>query len=217
MKLLLTSGGLTNQTIIDTLVDLLDRPLKQTRVAFIPTASTLDLAGKAYSTQSRLRLKRLGFLEVKSVDIAKLPKSAWLSNLENTDLIYVNGGNTTYLMNCFNESGLSKEIPRLLKDKVYVGVSAGSYIATPDIRFNTDNVTEILQGLQLVEFGLQVHLNSPRFPIVKTEDLARKRVAGCPYRVYVLDDEMAIKIDGDNMEVIGEGEYITVDPTTKGL
>lgn len=211
MKLLLTSGGLSNKTIVNTLVDMAGLPLSKLKVAFIPTASNLDVAGRTYALQKKRQLKSQ-FGQVYAVDISKLSKSKWLSLLEEVDIIYVNGGNTTHLMEEINKSGLQEELTRLLKNRVYVGVSAGSYVVTPDIRFNSDNVTKVLSGLNFVDFGLQVHLNSPKFPLAKNEEVVRERVKGCPYRVYALDDDMAVKIVDDQVEVIGEGKYLIFDP-----
>ena len=118
-------------------------------------------------------------------------------------------------MKCFNDTGLTIEIPKLLEDRIYVGVSAGSYIATPDLRFNSDHVNEVMEGLKLVDFGLQVHMNSPKFPFAKSEQVVKERVEAmrCPYVVYGLDDQMAVKVDGDSVEVVGKGKYLKFEPT----
>ena len=39
MKLLLTSGGLENKTMIDTLRDLVGKDFKETKLVFVPTAA----------------------------------------------------------------------------------------------------------------------------------------------------------------------------------
>jgi dipeptidase E len=213
MKLLLTSGGLRNQTLITTLLDLANKPAQELKMAFIPTALHPQSGDKGWVIDQLVRLRNMGVGQIDIVDIAAISKELWLPRLEKCNVIFVNGGNTTYLMKSFNKSGLTNEIPRLLKDRIYVGVSAGSYIATPDIRFNSDNVQEVLDGLKLVDFGLQVHLNSPNFPLAKDEATVRKRVTGCPYKVYVLDDEMAVKVDGNQISIVGEGTYFTVEPS----
>lgn len=212
MKLLLTSGGLRNPTLINALLELSDKPASEIKVAFIPTALNVEPGDKGWAIDQMLRLRDMGVAQIDIVDISATDKNVWLPRLEDSNVIFVNGGNTTYLMSCFTESGLVDEIPRLLKDRVYVGVSAGSYVATPDIRFNTDNTDKVLDGLNLVDFGLQVHLFSPKFPVAKSEDAVRERVKGCPYTVYALDDQMAVKITDNEMEIIGEGRYLTFEP-----
>lgn len=212
MKLLLTSGGLRNKTLVNAFLRLLDKPVGETKVAFIPTALNTEPGDKGWVIDQLLRIRDLGVAQLDIVDISAVPKDVWLSRLEESDVIFVNGGNTTHLMKCFNKSGLTDEITRLLEDRIYVGVSAGSYIATPDIRFNTDNVDVVLDGLNLVNFGLQVHMLSPKFPVAKTVEAVRERVKGCPYTVYGLDDLTAISVDGNEMKVVGEGAYEIFEP-----
>jgi dipeptidase E len=216
MKLLLTSGGLRNPTLINALLELAGLPADKLKVAFVPTALNVEKGDKGWAIDQLVRLKNMGVEQIDIVDISATPKDVWLPRLEESNVIFVNGGNTTYLMTCFNKSGLTTEIPKLLKNRVYVGVSAGSYIATPDIRFNSDGVKEVLHGLNLVDFGLQVHLNSPKFPLAKDEATVKKRIVGCPYTVYAFDDDMAIKIDGDEVKIVGEGKYLKFEPA-KGL
>lgn len=213
MKLLLTSGGLRNPTLNKTFLELANKPPNELKVALIPTALNVDPGDKGWAIDQMTRIRDLGVRQLDIVDIAATEKKVWLPRLEESDVIFVNGGNTTYLMTCFNDSGLTKEIPRLLKSRLYVGVSAGSYIATPDIRFNSDNVDHVLEGLNLVDFGLQVHLYSSELPQAKSLDVVKAKVKGCPYTVYALDDQMAIKIDGNKMEIVGEGEYVEFKPT----
>ncbi len=212
MKLLLTSSGLRNQSIIDHFLAMAGKPAKDLKVAFIPTALNTEPGDKGWAIDQMLRIRDLGVKHLDIVDISAVEKEVWLPRLIESNVIFVNGGNTTHLMHSFNDSGLTQEIPKLLKTRLYVGVSAGSYVATPDIRFNTDNVDEELEGLKLVDFGLQAHLYSPKFPIVRDIKAVKRRVAGCPYPVYALDDEMAVKVFNDKVELVGEGEWEKFDP-----
>jgi dipeptidase E len=213
MKLLLTSGGLRNATLKQVFLKMVGKPADEIKVAFIPTAMNVEPGDKGWAIDQLNRIRELGVKQLDIVDIAAVSKEIWLPRLEDSNVIYVNGGNTTYLMECFNSSGLTQEIHRLLEDRAYVGGSAGSYIVTPDIRFNTDDVDEVLDGLNLVDFGLQVHLNSPKFPQAKTIEAMRDRARGCPYVVYALDDEMAIKVEDGVIEFVGEGKYEVIEPT----
>ncbi len=214
MKLLLTSGGLRNQTLINALLDLANKPAEQLKIAFIPTAQNVEPRDKSWLIDQLVRLKDLGPEQIDIVDISAIDKKLWLSKLQESNVIFVNGGNTTYLMDCFNKFGFSEEIKELLTTRVYVGVSAGSYVATPDIRFNSDYEKGVFKGLGLVDFGLQVHYKNPKFPLAANYELVAKRVKGCPYRVYVLDDQMAIKVNGAKIEVVGDGESEVFEPET---
>jgi dipeptidase E len=213
MKLLLTSGGLRNQTIIKALLDLAGKPANKLKFAFIPTAQNVEAKDKTWLIDQLIRLKELEPEQIDIVDFTAIPKDLWLPKLQDSNVIFVNGGNTTYLMESFKKFGLSDEIKKLLENRVYVGVSAGSYIATPDIRFNSDYEKGVFKGLNLVDFGLQVHYKNPKFPLAATHEQVAKRVKGCPYKVYVLDDQMAVKVNGSKIEAIGEGEYEIFEPS----
>jgi dipeptidase E len=210
MKLLLTSGGLRNQAIVNALIDLAGKPAAELKVAFIPTAMNVEAGDKRWAIAELVRLQDMGVGQIDIVDVSAMPQDVWLPRLEQSDVLFVNGGNTTHLMTCFNNSGLADAMPDLLKTRVYVGASAGSYVATPDLRFNSDNSGVVLEGLGLVDFGVQAHYKSPNFPIAQTKEAALERVKGCPYAVYVLDDQMAVKVDGDHVEVVGDGEHLYI-------
>lgn len=219
MKLLLTSGGLRNPTLVDALLDLTQTPAATLTIAFIPTAFNVVSGDKGWAIDQLNLLRDIGIKQLDIVDISAVPKEIWLPRLKEAKIIFVNGGNTTYLMRCFHRSGLTAELPKLLADRVYVGVSAGSMVATPDLRFNSDNVREVLDGLRLVHFGLQVHMNNPDFSPAKSEKAVKARVARMkpPYVVYGLDDQMAIKVDDDAIEVVGEGSYLKFEPGMHAL
>jgi dipeptidase E len=214
MKLLLTSAGIRNQTILKGLDELADKPLDQLKVAFIPTAANLESGDKDWLIDDLRRLSFLKFSQIDIVDISALPKEIWLTRLKEADILFVEGGNTYHLMYWFNKSGLSKILPKLLETKIYIGVSAGSIIATPSL-INADFESKPLkkineeifhEGLKLVDFMIEPHINSEYFPDSTLEKLA-KRSKKYNSPVYGIDDETAIKIDGDKIEVISNGVW----------
>jgi dipeptidase E len=214
MKLLLTSGGLRNPAITDAMLDLVEKPADALNIAFIPTAMNVETGDKRWAIDHMLRLRDLGCKMLDIVEIAAVSKEIWLPRLQAADVLFVNGGHTVYLMQKMNKSGLAEELPKLLEDRVYVGVSAGSHVASPDLRFKSDDPGKFMKALHLVDFGVQVHMNSSDLPFDKSEEALRRRIqeVAPPYPVYGLDDEMAVKVDGENVSVVGEGEYILVEP-----
>ncbi len=214
MKLLLTSGGLTNQTIVKALDELAGKPLDQLKVAFIPTASNLEEGDKWWLIDDLRRLSFLKFKEIDIVDISALPQKIWQKRLENSDVIFVEGGNTYHLMYWFNKSGLSKILTKLLETRIYIGVSAGTIITTPSI-INADYEEEPLKeideeifnnGLNLVNFMVEPHLNSTYFPESNLDNL-EKRSQKYPHSIYAIDDDTAIKVDGNKIEVVSQGVW----------
>lgn len=218
MKLLLTSAGISNQTILKGLDDLVGKPLDQLKVAFIPTAANLEPGDKNWLIDDLRRLSFLKFKEIDIVDISALPKEIWQKRLEETDVIFVEGGNTYHLMYWFNQSGLSKILSKLLKTRIYIGVSAGTIITTPSI-INADFEAKPLkqiheeifhEGLNLVNFMIEPHLNSEYFPESTLENL-KIRSKKYPHLIYGIDDNTAIKVDGNNIEVISNGIWKKFD------
>lgn len=215
MKLLLTSSGLENQSIIDALSNLLQKPFSESNIAFIPTASNLEEGDKKdWLIKDLEDLKKLNFNSIDIVDVSALPKEIWLERLKQADVFFVEGGNTYHLMYWFNKSGLSEILPELLKTRVYVGVSAGTAIVNPTIihsykekplsqKINKDSSDK---GLGFVDFMVEPHLNSSWFPEITLENL-EKKLTDYPYSVYAIDDNSAIKIDGEKIEVVSEGVW----------
>ena len=87
MKLLLTSAGLTNQTIVKALDELVGKPLDQLKIAFIPTAANLEEGDKGWLIDDLRRLSFLKFKEIDIVDISALPKEIWLKRLKTNILL----------------------------------------------------------------------------------------------------------------------------------
>src|SRR5687768_16453417 len=122
MKLLLTSGGITNPSIAKAFRDLLAKPFDESKIAFIPTASNAEVGDKSWLINDLKNIQALGFKEIDIVDISALPREVWLPRLEVADVLLFSGGNTFYLMNWIKKSGLKELLPKMLETKVYVGI-----------------------------------------------------------------------------------------------
>src|SRR3989344_7711298 len=104
MKLLLTSGGLTNESIINALKELTGKPLNKSKLAFIPTAANPEWGDKSWLVNDLINCKNLGLEEFDIVDISALEKNDWLKRLQNSDIMLVGGGLTWYLMDWVRKS-----------------------------------------------------------------------------------------------------------------
>src|SRR5262249_26814510 len=139
MKLLLTSLGLTNESIRTALAQLTSKPISELRTAFVPTAMHAVLDGGRYLWENLIAQHNVGWKSISILELSALPsipKSMWLSSLEEVDVIYVEGGNTPYLSYWFEKSSFAKELTSLLNSRVYVGVSAGSMVASHELVIN---------------------------------------------------------------------------------
>ena len=218
MKLLLTSGGITNQSITDALIDLVGKKAEDTSVAVIPTASNIESGDKGWLIDDLVNLQKQNFKSIDIVDISALDKSIWEPRLRLAEVLFFGGGSERYLMEWIDKSGLVDILPELLKTKVYVGVSAGSDVTNRDLYINISQTiyeedldkTEDMKGLGFVDFYFLPHLNSPWFKKARKEDI-EEAIKGMTEKIYALDDQSAIKIDGSSLEIISEGEYMILN------
>ncbi len=206
MKLLLTSNGLSNESLRNTLRKLVKGQIK---IAFIPTASNVVDEEKSWLINDLNNCNKVGSVDI--VDISALPKSVWLPRLKKANVIVVGGGNSIYLMECIVSSGLKEEILALLKNRIYIGISAGSTVSAKTLNTSSkilfaDKKKNASEGLGLVDFYIRPHLNSPKFPKCNDKNL-KKLVGRIHGNVYAIDDKSGILVDGDKISVISEGEW----------
>ncbi len=189
MKLFLTSSGLSDTNTKDFL-NLLGKDPHGLKVAFIPTAMNPESeeTKEKYIPQDVADLENLGMIVV-SIDLESLTEDTIIEAFQSFDIVYVYGGNTFYLMNEVNRSGFKTHIQEIIKDKVYVGVSAGSIIAGPDISIAgwpegdcNDIGLKDMTGLSLVSYVIQPHWHGQIS--LETES--------CPFEVKSLKDGEAI-------------------------
>lgn len=214
MKLLLTSVGFTNKSIADAFCKLSGKPFTELNLVFIPTAANVEDGDKDWLITDYSNCKKLGFKFIDIVDISALPQDIWLPRINKADVLLFGGGNTYYLMSWLKKSGLEKILPELLKTRIYVGISAGSMVATKNLRMSTSQklYTEKVfplkddNGLGFVDFHIRPHFNSKYFPDL-IEKKIRESVKGITEPVYAIDDNTAIVINDGKIEVVSEGKW----------
>ncbi len=215
MRLLLTSSGFSNKTISDSLFELVNKPASETRLCIIPTAANIEMGEKDWFINDLRNCQNEGFKAIAITDIAAVPENIWRPQIEEADVLFFEGGNTCYLMEWLNKSGLTTLLPELLKTRVYVGVSAGSMVTNPDLAVKVsqalydedlDKLGE-MPGLHYVDFYTLPHLNSPYFPKLVEENI-RKLAARVPRKIYALDDQSAVKVVDGKVEVVSEGCWL---------
>ena len=215
MKLLLTSGGVTNPSIRTALVELLGKPVEQSHALVIPTAQwghpmcgPRSVQGLIAAGETREPFTGLGWASLGVLELTALPtigEDRWIPWVREADVLLVDGGDATYLAHWLRESGLVDLLPEL-DDKVWVGVSAGSMVMTPRIG---DDFVEWAgapddRTLGLVEFSIFPHLDA--FPTNTMAD-AERWAAELSTPSYAIDEQTAIRVVGDEVEVISEGRW----------
>jgi len=214
VKLLLTSSGKTNKSIEKALLKLLGKPFSKSHITFIPTAANVEKGDKTWLVDDMNNFRKLGFSTFDVIDISAVPKSIWLPSFEKADVLVFGGGNVYHLLSWMKKSGLAKLLPRLLENKVYVGISAGSMVTAENISLTASDILyyedtgkiKNTKGLGLVDFEIRPHLNSKWFTKVNLpnlENLAKET----PNAFYAIDDDTAISLVDNKIEVVSEGKW----------
>jgi dipeptidase E len=217
MKFLLTSAGIKNDSIRNTLIELLGKPIAESSALCIPTAIYAIPGGAGHAwrfisgREPRTPMCELGWKSLGVLELTALPsidEERWVPLVRETDVLLVNGGDPLYLCHWMRQSGLVDLLPSL-RETVWVGLSAGSMVMTP--RIGEDFVgwkpsTGGDETLGVVGFSIFPHLDHEDLPENTMAD-AERWAASMPVPCYAIDDETAIKVVDDTVEVISEGHW----------
>ncbi len=215
MKLLLTSGGVTNPSIRDALIDLLGKPIADSTALCIPTAQwghpmCGPTSARGFVTglspwggMASLEWKSLGLLELTA--LPTIGADRWVAWVREVDALLVDGGDATYLCHWMRASGLADLLPSL-PDTTWVGVSAGSMVMTPRIGdfFVEWPSAPDDRTLGIVDFAIFPHLDV--FP-TNTLAAAEHWAASIGTPAYAIDDQTAIRVVDGTVDVVSEGTW----------
>jgi dipeptidase E len=220
LKLLLTSGGVTNPSINSALVQLLGKPIAASHALCVPTAQwghpmcgPTSVRGLVAAEPAFRHFSGLGWASLGVLELTALPTigaERWVRWVREADVLLVDGGDATYLAHWMRESGLADLLPSL-PDTVWVGVSAGSMVMTP--RIGKDFVewpsAPDDRTLGVVDFSIFPHLEA--FP---TNTMAHAERWGADNGVPAdaIDEQTAIKVVDGTVEVVSEGHWELFSP-----
>ena len=219
MKLLLTSGGVTNPSIGDALGRLLGKPVGESHALCIPTAQwghpacgPTSVRGLVAAESGWAHLTGLGWASLGVLELTALPTvgaDRWVPWVRAADVLLVDGGDATYLAHWMRESGLADLLPSL-EDTVWVGVSAGSMVLTPRIGqyFVEWAGAPDDRTLGVVDFSVFPHLDA--FP-TNTAEHARAWAAEIDGPAYAIDEQTALVVADGRVEVVSEGRWTRFD------
>jgi dipeptidase E len=219
VKLLLTSGGVTNPSIHAALERLLGKPVAESRALVVPTAQwghpmcgPASVRGLVAADPDFRYFTGLGWASLGVLELTALPTigaERWVPWVREADVLLVDGGDATFLAHWMRESGLADLLPSL-PDTVWVGVSAGSMVMAPRIG---DLFVEWASApddrtLGVVDFAIFPHLDA--FP-TNTMAAAEQWAADLGAPAYVIDEQTAVTVVDGAVEVVSEGRWRKFD------
>lgn len=211
--ILLTSAGMQ---VKNEILKILPRSPNRIKVGHIITASKPEL-DTSYVKKDKHAMSALGFT-VENIDIENKNEKELRNLLNDKDVIYVQGGNTFYLLKWMKDSGFDIVLKELIeKGKIYIGVSAGSVIMGENIKTagwkgidkNIVGLTD-LTGLQYVPFSIFVHYKPVHNKVIK------ENIPHINNKIKILTDQQAFLIQDDMISLVGTGEEIKIEDIMKG-
>jgi dipeptidase E len=202
MKLLLTSSG---QFVVKNLSNFLDKPVNETKLAYITTASK-GQENKSYIQERKIALMKQGY-QLEEIDIEGKTEEQLMTLLKDKDVVYVEGGSTFYLLKAVRESGFDKVIKQLIDNGLfYVGSSAGSYICCPTIemalwkhqdKYDHCGLTD-WTALNLAPFLITAHYGE------EFKEVVDRTAKESKYDVKFLTDNDALLVENDKVTLIND-------------
>lgn len=190
MKIFLTSYA---GRVIDKIIPKLPKRPQELRALFITTAGN-PYTDIHWIDEDRENLTKNGFT-LTDYDLVDKIEDDVRKVVDENDLIFVEGGNTFFLLKYARESGFDKVMrEQKNSDKIYIGVSAGAYIATPSVepttwkrKKDTHGVTDFT-GLGLVPFAIFPHYEE------KYKDLIETRKKELKYDLITIKDDEMVEV-----------------------
>lgn len=186
MRVLLTSAGLETEKIKEYFIKMSEKDMLDVKALFIPTAA-IDPGAIAVLPKCMNDLLKCG-IQDKNIRVFDLHIGMNLDELMNYDVVYICGGDTSYLLERINNTGFGMTLMEYIKaNGMVIGVSAGSLIFA-------DNLPD---NLGLIETKLDVHCPEGE-TIGKVEYSSKKNLK--------LTNTSALAVWGtlSDLEVIGE-------------
>ena len=171
------------------------------RVLFVPTAAFGEGFTPDYDRHQGL-FANMG-MQVEDFDLKDKTIDQTKDALNRADILYMGPGNTFYLLEHAKKSGLMDLISDFVqRGGVYIGSSAGSIIAAPDIAYISlmdepeKAVLDNTNSFGLVDFDIIPHQDHPEM------GQAAKDIYQQYPDAYILNDDQAVIVDGQKIQLV---------------
>ena len=144
MRVLLTSAGLETEEIKDFFVKMLGKDVSEVKALFIPTAA-IDAGAIEVLPKCMNDLLKCG-IPNKNIKVFDLHTGMEIAELQKYDVVYLCGGDTTYLLERVNATGFSATLLEYMKqDGMVIGVRAGSLVFSNNLVGNSGLINTRLE------------------------------------------------------------------------
>lgn len=183
----------------------LDKNTESKKILFIPTATNID-EYKKYIHLTQKAFEDFGY-EVENFDISIFSEEIAKEKLSEAKTVFISGGNTFYLLQELKRKNLTSYLKeRIENGLLYIGESAGSVIAAPDIEYASivDDKTLATElndytGLNLVDFYIVPHFEEEPFveSSRNTVELYKDKLD-----LKLINNKEAILVENNNFTII---------------
>ena len=190
---------------IELVKNFLDKNTKSKKILFIPTATNVD-EYKKYIHLTQKVFEDFGY-EVENFDVSIFSEEIAKEKLSEVKIVFISGGNTFYLLQELKRKNLISYLKeRIENGLLYIGESAGSVIAAPDIEYASivDDKTFATElddyiGLNLVDFYIVPHFEEEPFveSSRNTVELYKDKLD-----LKLINNKEAILVENNNFTII---------------
>ncbi len=211
MKLFLTSSCVS-KNLQEPFLTFLGKPPEQTKLFFIPTASDVEM-DKHYTCKSMDDIAQVGVNPI-WYSLKFKTRDQIIQELSEADVIWVNGGNTFYLLDVARKTGFMEVVENLVRNKGvrYGGTSAGTILASPHIEaggWGWDEVGADKNDVGLTDFsafGFVSFVSHVHYDPEKEKDILLGLKRQTP--IYAIPDGAAVEVDDDQIVTHGDVEIL---------
>lgn len=176
------------------------------KLTFIPTAAEVEDGDMQWLEDDRQALRDVGF-DVTNFSLTGKTKAEVKQMLDETDGVFVSGGNTFFLLQEMRKSGFTELIHEYVKNGLlYIGSSAGSVVTAPNIELikgldDPADAPELKEytGLELFDAIIFPHWGSDHFKkrYMNAMESAYKK----GQKIILLTDDQYVMSDGQKYSI----------------
>jgi dipeptidase E len=201
MKLLLNSTGFESGKIRSEFLKFFDKGIDDLKVVFLHTSARGFEERFLEEMRKHWVLMGFGLENLNFVDMDK-----WKKGVLDFDVVCVCGGNTFYILDRMKKCGVFENVGKAVNEgAVYIGMSAGSIIAGPDIEVSGRGSSPDVNDIDLEDFiglGFTDKIIIPHYGVDDERDLVEFEKER-EVEVVRLRDGEALVVDGDVVRVVG--------------